>query len=366
MIRFFSYLKRNISLRTLVMLIALFMLVLVAATMMSLHTSQINQRVELLYQNGLDLASALELRKTQFDSDMTDVASHINQFLLRSESLHNELAFHQSRFHLYAWLCILSLVLIPIMYWISLHKPLYQRLENLIARMDSIVRGDLSVNQPKFPESDVGIIKQLDNSFSEMSLALAITISTLKRQLKHVSYASEQVQDITKHQLEASETNIYDTKLLRSFAYNLVDSTEVVSLLLASFKFDLDEGFIASYPDDRREYDRLDVAVRLEIEQSHCFIDRMSNDFSVAGVSVFCRLDEVRRFDEDKMMLLRVYLPKLIANKHHIHDQLLEIPAKIARRKLIDDRYEEVCFEYVIAEQKTYAILTDLFEYFAE
>lgn len=342
------------------------MLVLVAATMMSLHTSQINQRVELLYQNGLDLASALELRKTQFDSDMTDVASHINQFLLRSESLHNELAFHQSRFHLYAWLCILSLVLIPIMYWISLHKPLYQRLENLIARMDSIVRGDLSVNQPKFPESDVGIIKQLDNSFSEMSLALAITVSTLKRQLKLVSYGSEQVHDITKHQLSASESNIYDTELLSSFAHNLVDSTEAVSLLLASFKFDLDEGFIASYPDDKREYDRLDVAVRLEVEQSHCFIDRMSNDFSIAGVNVYCRLDEVRRFEQEKLLVLRLYLPKLIAHKYHINDHLLEIPAKIARRTLIDDRYEEVGFKYVITEQKTYKILNELFDYFAE
>ncbi|WP_440903252.1 hypothetical protein ACMZOO_10195 [Catenovulum sp. SX2] len=345
---------------------ALFILVLSAASMMYVHTTQINKRVEFLYQNGLDLTAALQLTQSQFHADSADSANHINQFLLRNESIHDELAFHQARFHLYVWLCIASLVLIPIMYWVSLHKPLYQRLENLIARMDSIVRGDLSVNHPKFPESDVGIIKQLDNSFSEMSLALAITISTLKRQLKHVSYSAEQVQDITKHQLTASETNIYDTGLMSSFAHDLVDSTEVVSLLLASFKFDLDDGYLAAYPDEKRQYDRLDIGVRLEVEQSHCFIDRLSNDFSVAGVNLYCRLDEMSRFDQDKILMVRLYLPKLIAHKYHMHDQLLEIPAKIARRKLIDDRYEEVCFEYVIAEQKTYAILTDLFEYFAE
>ncbi|WP_157447156.1 PilZ domain-containing protein [Catenovulum agarivorans] len=334
--------------------------------MMYIHTSQINQRVELLYQNGLDLTAALQLSQSQLHADSTDTAIHVNQFLLRNESIHNELAFHQARFHLYVWLCIASLVLIPIMYWVSLHKPLYQRLDNLIARMDSIVRGDLSINHPKFPESDVGIIKQLDNSFSEMSLALAITISTLKRQLKHVSYSAEQVQDITKHQLSASESNMYDTGLLSSIAHDLVDSTEVVSLLLASFKFDLGDGYLAAYPDEKRQYDRLDIGIRVEVEQSHCFIDRMSNDFSVGGVNVYCRLDEVSRFDQDKILMVRLYLPKQIAHKYHIHDQLLEIPAKIGWRKLIDDRYEEVCFQYVINEHKNFAVLSDLFEYFAE
>lgn len=348
------------------MLLALLVLVLSAAAMMSVHTNQINKKVELLYQNGLDLTAALEVTKLQFHSDSTDATNHINQFLLRNESIHNELAFHQARFHLYVWLCIASLVLIPIMYWVSLHKPLYQRLENLIARMDSIVRGDLSVNHPKFPESDVGIIKQLDNSFSEMSLALAITISTLKRQLKHVSYSAQQVQDITKHQMTASETNIYDTGLMQSFSHDLVDATEVVSLLLASFKFDLDDGYLAAYPDEKREYDRLDIGIRLEIEQSHCFIDRMSNDFSLGGVNVYCRLDEMSRFDPDKILVMRLYLPKPIAHKYHLQDSLLEIPAKITRRTLIDDRYEEVCFEYAVSDQKTYAMLAELFEYFAE
>ncbi|WP_152537613.1 hypothetical protein [Catenovulum agarivorans] len=334
--------------------------------MMYIHTMQINHKVELLYNNGLTLAAALENVDANQHKTSRIAVQQINQFILQNESVHNELAFHQSRFALYVWLCIVSIVLIPIMYWVSLHKPLYQRLDNLISRMDSIVRGDLSINHPKFPESDVGIIKKLDNSFSEMSLALAVTISTLKRQLKHVSYASEQVQDITKHQISASEANIYDTQLVRSFAYDLVDSTEVVSLMLASFKFDLGDEYSVSYPDEKRQYDRLDVGIRLEVEQSHCFIDRISNDFSVSGVNVYCRLDEVSRFDQDKALVVRLYLPKLIAHKYQIQDHLLEIPAKISRRTLIDDRYEEVCFQYVITEKKTYSVLSDLFEYFAE
>ncbi|WP_350402539.1 PilZ domain-containing protein [Catenovulum sediminis] len=330
-----------------------------------------NADMELLYQSSKQFAQRIEHQKGQLDTQA---------YLIKTERIHDQIQHHNNLIQYFTGLSLVALVLIPVVYWWSLHIPLCRRLDNLTARIEAIARGDLSINYPKFPESELGILKRLDNSFNEMSLALAITISTLKRQLRQVSYSAEQVAEVSQHedlpqtvnQSQAGHTTSsdFDKALVSSFAYDLVDSSEVVNLMLSSFKFDLDEGFQASFPDERRDFDRIEASIRVELCQDHWITEKVTRDFSTAGLSVLISDVELARLNPAEPLNIRLFLPKTVKLETQHPTQVLALNAHLTRLgERLGERFNEqvrLSIRFSLMSEHEFIVLQTLFNYFAE
>lgn len=345
---------------------------------------------------------ALAYVNTQALADKNFVILEKLDFVNQAQSKKNKYIKHLSPA---IWAILLCLVILPIIYYFSLHRPLNKRLRNLNARVESIARGDLSINHPKFPDTDLGLLKQVDNSFTEMSLALAVTIATLKRHAKQVGYSAEQVAEIaaelaevgyhldankpfwnralaklesvalvsddqidevfiTGDLLEDLKLSAADAKLIERIADDLSATTETVNLLASSFKFDLDDSYRMTFSGDKREYERVDAKIKLQLKYQKIHLETITKDFSQAGFSIEFDIADAPIIENNEIVHIAMFLPKQVKYKLNSGDKF-DVQSQLIRKIQLDNKLI-YSFQYYAISPADLEALNAVFEYFVE